>query len=197
MLIGPIVPPIASRSAALTSFTQSFLVYLHPYHTTLVFYIHRTLVLRSTTSTFYVEQSPSFTVFTVVITTTNQPTTSDWECQYPLVTSSHNITLSTSTPKSQPPQHTILPAIFFLIPNFIFPCNRYAHRLVLLLSLPIISSPIDTVLQPVLPHARDDIPSHEYSLVPSGLQYTRSHTDLHHVIPYATITCVPFQCSRP
>ena len=131
MLIGPIVPPIASRSAALTSFTQSFLVYLHPYHTTLVFYIHRTLVLRSTTSTFYVEQSPSFTVFTVVITTTNQPTTSDWECQYPLVTSSHNITLSTSTPKSQPPQHTtacyILPhsQLHFLVRSLRSPSRSF------------------------------------------------------------------------
>ena len=35
----------------------------------------------------------------------------------------------------------------------------------------------------VPPHAYDDTPSHEYSLGPSSLQYTRSHTDLHHVIP--------------
>ena len=77
VLIGPIVSPIPSRSAALTSSKQSLRVYFHPYHTTLVFDIHRILVLRSTTSPFYVEHSLSFTVFTVVTTPTNQPTTSD------------------------------------------------------------------------------------------------------------------------
>ena len=134
VLIGPIVSPIPSRSAALTPSKQSLRVYFHPYHTTLVFDIHRILVLRSTTSPFYVEHSLSFTVFTVVTTPTNQPTTSDWSCPYPLVTRSHNSTLSTSTPQSQPLQYTTNCSILPHSQLHFSPCDRYDHRLDLVLS---------------------------------------------------------------